>query len=363
MRGDTIAGTGEEIIGVGAWRYDGVSIGLHWLTLLLIILLFGTAWVREQASDGDSAALLLRLHRSIGLLIWLVTLGRLAWKFGAARMPRLPGSMPRVQRWTARANEAALYALLIVQPMTGVLQSIARGKGVVLIVGLLPVVMARDKALTHLAHGIHETGATLFLGLIALHTLAALAHGLVLRDGVLHTMLPFLPKGGPSQADSKKNFIAGNKAAMPRYTLSDPDLAALARYVRTLPYPPRKPGWTADRCASPSIWRAALSRRPSVRSCVTGRAAPSTRSTRRAAFSVARWSWQVRAPTASSRSAGWPSPIGRTSRSSRRRLTRSHVRPVAAHFTLVCVSRWIGWRNGLMPGKSRRGFRGASPLS
>lgn len=171
-------------------RHDAVSMTFHWLTLAMLIALFASAWAREQASDGNTATLLLTLHRSAGVLIWLATLGRLLWKATAARTPELPRRMPRSQRWAARANEVALYLLLIAQPVTGFVQSIARGRDFPLLGLSVPAVMARDKGLTHLFHDIHETSATVLLVLIGLHACAALFHGLVLRDGVLSSMLP-----------------------------------------------------------------------------------------------------------------------------------------------------------------------------
>jgi cytochrome b561 len=114
-------------------RHDAVSMTLHWLTLLLLTVLFGSMWLREQASDGYAAALLLTLHRSSGALIWIITLGRLVWKQHFGQAPTLPSTMPRPQQWAARANEYMLYLLLIAQPITGFVQTIARGKPFVLL--------------------------------------------------------------------------------------------------------------------------------------------------------------------------------------------------------------------------------------
>ena len=69
---------------------------------------------------------MLTLHRLIGVLVWLVTPARLGWKANAAQAPAPRHAMPRWQRWAARANEIMLYPLLIVQPATGLVQSIAR---------------------------------------------------------------------------------------------------------------------------------------------------------------------------------------------------------------------------------------------
>lgn len=178
----------------GPRRYDGVSMTLHWLTLLFLIALFGTVWAREHASDSNAAAQLLALHRSAGAFLWAITLVRLAWKAIASRASQFPSAMPWALRWAARGNEYALYLLLVAQPVTGFVQSIARGKPFTLLGLSIPAVAGRDKAVAHLFHNVHETTATLLLLLVGLHVGAALLHGIALRDGVLGTMLPGSPR-------------------------------------------------------------------------------------------------------------------------------------------------------------------------
>jgi cytochrome b561 len=187
-------GMDRDVVAFPSRRHDAVSMTLHWLTLLLLIALFGSMWLREQASDGDTATLLLTLHRSAGALVWVITLGRLAWKQRFGRAPALPSTMPLSQRWAARANEYMLYLLLVAQPVTGFIQTVARGKPFALFGVEVPSVMVRDKDLTHFFHGIHETSATVLLVLVGLHAGAALFHGVFLRDGVLASMLPAHPR-------------------------------------------------------------------------------------------------------------------------------------------------------------------------
>lgn len=175
-------------------RYDAMSMIFHWLTLALLMILFGAIRAREQASDGDTAVLLLTVHRSAGTLIWIMTLARLVWKLTGARAPALPSSMPQWQQAAARANEYTLYCILIAQPVTGFLQSVMRGKPFALLGLSVPAVMARDRQAMRLLHNGHETIATVLLVLVGLHACAALFHGVVRRDGVLRSMLPGRPR-------------------------------------------------------------------------------------------------------------------------------------------------------------------------
>lgn len=171
-------------------RYDRVSISFHWLTLVLLVAMFWSAWARAGVEDASRAAWLLTLHRSAGMLVWTLTLLRIVWRILFAAVPPLPPAVSTPQYVAARANQLGLYLLLILQPITGFLQTIWRGKPFALFGATIPAIAPRDKDLSHLFHQVHETGATVLLVLIGMHALAALFHGLVRRDGVLDAMLP-----------------------------------------------------------------------------------------------------------------------------------------------------------------------------
>lgn len=171
-------------------RYDRISILLHWITLLLIAATFSSAWARQGVEDGGAAARLLTLHRSLGVSIWVVTLLRILWRIQFAAVPTLPPAIPAAHYVAARANQLGLYALLILQPVTGLLQTLWRGRPFGLFGATIPPIVRPDKDLSHLFHQVHEVSATILLILIGLHALAALFHGEVRRDGVMGAMLP-----------------------------------------------------------------------------------------------------------------------------------------------------------------------------
>ena len=90
-------------------RFDQISIMLHWLTVLLIVVQFSSAWLRE-AVDHDSrlAVVILTAHRTSGALIWIVCLARLVWRHNFAYLPPFPESMSKLQQTLAKANEYSL---------------------------------------------------------------------------------------------------------------------------------------------------------------------------------------------------------------------------------------------------------------
>ena len=178
-------------------HFDMVTLWLHWITAALVLSQFATALSLDQISPSQ-IDLVLAVHRSTGLLLWGLTAARLVWRRTLMRIPPTDPKMPSLQRLAARANEYALYLLLLVQPVTGLTDSLYRAHAFPVFGMTVPVLVAKSKPIYHAAHSLHEAGGWLLAGLVGLHTAAALFHRLVLRDGVLQSMLP----GGPRQSVS-----------------------------------------------------------------------------------------------------------------------------------------------------------------
>ena len=172
-------------------RFDGTSIMLHWLTVLLIVIQFVSIWTREATGHhSELGVALLSLHRSSGTLTWFVALVRLAWRHSSAHLPPFPPSMPKFQQTIAKANEYGLYGLLLAMPITGLMRVLLRGQPFDLLFWQVPAFMEPDPAMRSLFVGAHDIGAKALMALIGLHAGAALFHRLVLRDNVLQRMLP-----------------------------------------------------------------------------------------------------------------------------------------------------------------------------
>jgi superoxide oxidase len=80
------------------------------------------------AATREQAALLLVFHCSRGIAIWFVTACRFAWRTPSAHLTPFPAGMPNFQRALAKLKEYGLYALLILQPFTGLAEALWRGR-------------------------------------------------------------------------------------------------------------------------------------------------------------------------------------------------------------------------------------------
>jgi cytochrome b561 len=193
-------------------RFDPTSIVLHWLTVLLVIGQFTTAWLHEAVGHGTILALeILATHQTMGVLTWTVGLARLVWRRRFAYLPPFPESAPKLQQWIAKTNEYGLYVLLLVQPITGLGDVVFHGHPFTLFIWHVPALLAPDASIRSLFQEAHELGAKALLALIGLHAGAALFHGLVLRDGVLQRMLPLSIRIGflPARANAGRRILVG----------------------------------------------------------------------------------------------------------------------------------------------------------
>jgi cytochrome b561 len=170
--------------------FDQATRLMHWLTAGLMLCVFVLAFSIDLATSRASHTAFLQLHRSVGLTVWVVTLFRLAWRH-FAKYPDWPSDMSQTMRVAAMASEYALYALLLAQPILGILQTNAHGDHVNLFfIGQLPALIDKSRPLAQQLLIVHKAVGFSLLGLIALHVSAALFHHFWRRDDTLTAMLP-----------------------------------------------------------------------------------------------------------------------------------------------------------------------------
>ena len=136
--------------------FDRLTIGLHWGTVLLVLVLFASAWLTRQS---HFTPILLQIHRSSGGTIWVVTALRLAWRVTKASLPPFPKQISKLHRATAKLTEYGLYALLLGEPATGLLTTLFGGRPFALYLWQFPALMPRDLTLQAAFHFSHELGA------------------------------------------------------------------------------------------------------------------------------------------------------------------------------------------------------------
>jgi len=189
-----------------AGRYTAGAIAFHWTLAVLILGLIAAGKYMTGLPPGSSEQFqLYQLHKSLGILVLLLTLGRIAWRV-AHPPPPLPDGMKAWERAAARGTHLGFYALMLAIPLTGwAMVSASPWNIPTVLFGVvpwphLPVLSGLDPAAKEATAGAfagaHELLANLTLLLVVLHVAAALVHHFAKGDDVLARMLPLLrPRG------------------------------------------------------------------------------------------------------------------------------------------------------------------------
>jgi cytochrome b561 len=172
--------------------YSSFAKALHWVMALGI---FGLVVLGSVMSDMEFSPEKLQYfswHKWAGVTVFMLVWIRLLWRL-ISPPPPYPESMSVNMQRLAHAGHLALYALMLIIPITGWLMSSAKGVPTVWFgIVQLPDVIGKDKALGHLLEDVHGTLSWTLVTLVAGHIAAALKHHFIDRDDTLRRMAPFI---------------------------------------------------------------------------------------------------------------------------------------------------------------------------
>lgn len=164
---------------------------IHWLMAMLILpmIVVGLMMVQPGWPRPVQNTMFI-LHKNTGVLLLILALLRVAIALGSRGAP-LPETMPGWQRRAARASHGALYALILIMPLSGYIRVRAGGFPIEVLDRLgLPTLVPRSETLADAAKWVHDTAGAVLIAVVLLHIAAALQHALILRDGIWSRMWP-----------------------------------------------------------------------------------------------------------------------------------------------------------------------------
>lgn len=188
--------------------YGMVAVTLHWLVALVVIGLFtlgvwmtGLSYYDEWYRRGPD------IHKSIGILLFLVMLVRVIWRASNIAPLDEPG-ISRSQRRLAHGVHLALYVLLFALMFSGYLISTADGKPIqVFDLFSVPATISDIPKQEDVAGKVHWYLALVIISLAILHAAAALKHHFIDRDRTLKKMLGIqshIQNANTNQQESKQ---------------------------------------------------------------------------------------------------------------------------------------------------------------
>ncbi len=169
-------------------NYNIITRVIHWLSALCIVGLFAVGlWMVDLSYYSEWYRTAPHYHRSIGILLAIVTLFRIVWKHMSAS-PKPEGKAFEIV--TAKLTHSAMYLLLITIFATGYLISTSDGRGIEVFDWFtVPGAGELFPNQSDLAGEIHFYAAWAVILIAGLHALAALKHHFIDKDNTLRKML------------------------------------------------------------------------------------------------------------------------------------------------------------------------------
>lgn len=175
-------------------RNEGQSFGLiarlfHWSAALLVLALLPLGWYMHDLPLGLERFRYVELHKSLGLLVLALMIGRSAWR-AFNPPPPLPDDLPAWERHAAALTHWAIYALLFAQILCGMGYVWAANSPLTFFGWFaLPSPVAPDRPLRNLMGTVHDWLAYVIVALLVMHIGAALRHHFILKNNILRRML------------------------------------------------------------------------------------------------------------------------------------------------------------------------------
>ena len=156
-------------------RYTRIAVASHWFTVVLVCTMFILGWYMVELPPGSSRGFYFSLHKSLGILTFLLIIFRLAWRI--MRPP--PGRPPEIGDFRgilADVVHKAFYFVLVLQPITGYLSSSFSGYKTNFFSVPLPYWGWSDPPLNEFFTQLHVVFSTFLVFLIIMHLMGVVLH-------------------------------------------------------------------------------------------------------------------------------------------------------------------------------------------
>lgn len=182
-------------------HWSSIIQWLHWLMALAILGNGTLGLIMVDMSRGMTKLNIFAIHKSIGLTVLALLIVRVSWRLFDRRPRDEP--MPRWQRLTAHATQAALYLLMLAIPLSGWLYNSAHGNPLQWFkLFNLPALVEKNEVLSEWALLGHQTLFWVLCVVLSGHIAGALIHHWFERDNTLLRMLPFAPLRARKNGDN-----------------------------------------------------------------------------------------------------------------------------------------------------------------
>jgi cytochrome b561 len=185
--------------------YGWISIALHWLTAVIVLAMF-VIGTMSQSADKEEYLRLVHLHTTIGMTVYVLLWGRIAWRFAVGH----PGPLPKqgvVFFSIGKYFHFLMLTAIAVMLLSGPLMVWTAGDAIGVFAFAIPSPLGKLEGAKHLLRSVHGYTASFILAAVILHVLAVFKHTVLNRDGTFDKIM-IAARG----ARSRPAAVGGNKA-------------------------------------------------------------------------------------------------------------------------------------------------------
>ena len=165
-------------------KYSKGTIAIHWLTAILIVVLFPLGKYMSGIDPSEKMGLI-KLHVLLGIIVFILTLVR-SWLFFKRKRPDDLRTGSKLNDRLAVWVHNAFYFLLFVIALSGIATLVLGGYGEALRSGNTNLIVPGDEIPPLKGH---EIMALIMMFLLIMHVIGVIKHYLVMKENTLKRII------------------------------------------------------------------------------------------------------------------------------------------------------------------------------
>lgn len=170
-------------------KFTMTTVSLHWVIAIGMIAMLAFGLYLEDLPRSPEKGGLIGLHKSFGVIIFLLAVVRIFWRI-KNKFPKPLSVLPNWQEKLAKFTHWFLIIGTVMMPISGVMMSIGGGHSIA-VFGFELIVGNGEKieALSEVGHIFHGLGGKLLILFVFLHAVGAIKHQVMDKDSTLSRMV------------------------------------------------------------------------------------------------------------------------------------------------------------------------------